>query len=231
MTILKKLTTLCSLLSLAALALPISGFAQTTPTIVQIAQNDSNFSTLVSAVTQAGLVDTLNGTGDFTVFAPTNQAFADLGSTLTVLLKPENKALLTDIIRYHALLDNKDAANIQTLSSLTTLQGDTIATKVVDGKIILNDSAEIVNANVDASNGVVHAINKVLLSSALQARVATAVAASASSSSSTTTPAPTTGTTTVQSGGFAGDLSAYVVAIALVLIVPLALLLKKEVTE
>jgi uncharacterized surface protein with fasciclin (FAS1) repeats len=144
-------------------------------TIVGVAVGNENFSTLVAAVKAAGLVDVLNGDGPFTVFAPTNAAFAKLPEgTIATLLKPENKELLTAILTYHvvagkfvakdvlkAIKDNKGKFEIK------TVQGNTLTASLKGGKVILTDAkgnvSTVVMTDVAASNGVIHAIDTVVM--------------------------------------------------------------------
>lgn len=144
-------------------------------TIASIAMGNENFSTLVTALKQADLAGTFMGEDEFTVFAPTNDAFAKLPkATLDNLLKDENKAKLQNLLKYHvvagewkapavmkAIADNKNAYNV------TTLQGENIVLSVKDGKVMIKDAkggtATVVMADVDASNGVIHAIDKVIM--------------------------------------------------------------------
>lgn len=134
-------------------------------TIVDVAiAND--FTTLVAAVQAAGLVDTLSGEGPFTVFAPTDDAFAaalaDLGLTAEELLASDG---LADILTYHVVAGEVDAATAISLDgqSAATVNGAEIAISVVDGSVVINDSATVVAADVAASNGIVHVIDAVLL--------------------------------------------------------------------
>jgi uncharacterized surface protein with fasciclin (FAS1) repeats len=140
--------------------------AQTAPgTIVEVAVGNKSFSTLVAAVKAAGLVETLSGAGPFTVFAPTDEAFAKLPKgTVEDLLKPENKEKLTAILTYHVLAGKVMAADAIALDgkSAATVNKQEIAIKVKDGKVMIND-ATVILADVPASNGVIHAIDTVLL--------------------------------------------------------------------
>jgi uncharacterized surface protein with fasciclin (FAS1) repeats len=155
-------------IALAALALSTS-FAQA-KTIVEIAAGDERFSTLVAAVTAAGLAETLSGPGPFTVFAPVNDAFAALpAGTVDTLLKPENKGQLTDILLYHVDDRNLTAAGIPAGSNyfkpLLTSQRLCI-TKGAGGVTIGDGTGEVatvVVADIIADNGVIHVIDKVLL--------------------------------------------------------------------
>merc|ERR1712157_259375 len=127
--------------------------------IVQLAQATDALSTLVAAVIAADLVDTLSGDGPFTVFAPTNEAFAALGSTVDDLLKPENKAALTNILLYHVVPGTALSTDL-TEGVLPTVQGETV--EVTLDPIAIN-GAGVAIPDVLATNGVVHVIDAVLL--------------------------------------------------------------------
>ena len=132
-------------------------------TIVDIAVADGRFTTLVAAVQAAGLVDTLAGEGPFTVFAPTDDAFAKLpAGTLEELLKPENKQQLTDILLYHVVAGKVMAADVVNLSEAETALGEKVTIKVEDGKVFIND-AQVIITDIEASNGVIHVIDTVIL--------------------------------------------------------------------
>lgn len=132
--------------------------------IVDIANGDGRFTTLVAAVQAAGLVDTLKSDGPFTVFAPTDDAFAKLpAGTIDELLKPENKQALTDILLYHVVSGKVMAADVVNLTSTSTLLGKDITITVKDGKVFLNDTVQIIITDVKASNGVIHVIDAVLI--------------------------------------------------------------------
>lgn len=132
--------------------------------IVEIAVADERFTTLVAALTAAELVDTLNGEGPFTVFAPTNDAFAALpAGTVESLLLPENKQALTDILLYHVVSGKVLAADVVTLTAAPTVLGKDITITVKDGKVFLNDTVEVIITDIEASNGVIHVIDAVLL--------------------------------------------------------------------
>jgi transforming growth factor-beta-induced protein len=132
--------------------------------IVDTAVADGRFTTLVAAVQAAGLVDTLKGEGPFTVFAPTDDAFAKLpAGTLDELLKPENKQKLTDILLYHVVSGKVMAADVVGLTSAPTVLGKDIKVTVKDGKVYLNDTVQVIITDVEASNGVIHVIDAVLL--------------------------------------------------------------------
>lgn len=132
-------------------------------TIVDVAVADGRFTTLVAAVQAAGLVETLAGDGPFTVFAPTDDAFARLpAGTLDELLKPENKQQLTDILLYHVVPAKVMAADVVNLSEAETALGEKVMVKVEGGKVFINE-AEVVITDVEASNGVIHVIDAVIL--------------------------------------------------------------------
>jgi uncharacterized surface protein with fasciclin (FAS1) repeats len=138
-----------------------------TQNIVQIASANGDFSTLVTAVKAAGLVDTLSGTGPFTVFAPTNEAFAALpAGTLDTLLKPENKATLASILTYHVVSGSLYAKDVKA-GDVMTVNGATFTVSVDNGSVFITDGkgnkAKIVQTDIAATNGVIHVINAVLL--------------------------------------------------------------------
>ena len=133
----------------------------TVGTIVDVAVSAGNFTTLVAAVTAADLVETLSGTGPFTVFAPTDEAFAALpAGVLDALLLPENKALLAQILTYHVVSGMVMAADI-TDGDVATVEGSNVMLVTTSG-VKVND-ANVVSADVAASNGVIHAIDAVIL--------------------------------------------------------------------
>jgi uncharacterized surface protein with fasciclin (FAS1) repeats len=146
-----------------------------TKTIVQNASQSSDHTTLVAAVKAAGLVDTLNGKGPFTVFAPTNEAFAALPTgTVDTLLKPENKAQLTQILTYHVVAGKVTAADLMAKikagggsASLTTVEGEPLTASLDGSNVVLTDAkggkATVTIADVPQSNGVVHVVNAVLM--------------------------------------------------------------------
>ena len=139
------------------------GPAVETRDVVQIAQADPQFSILVEAVVAADLVNTLKGPGPFTVFAPTDEAFAKLPKgTVEDLLKPENKAKLTAILTYHVVPGAVKSAQAMTLSSAKTVNGKALTLKV-DGGALHVDSAKVVTADIEASNGVIHVIDTVVI--------------------------------------------------------------------
>lgn len=144
------------------LALSSVSFAQEKKDIVDTAVAAGSFKTLVAAVKAAGLVDTLKGKGPFTVFAPTDEAFAKLpAGTVEELLKPENKKKLTDILTYHVVAGKVMAADVKTMEA-KTVQGSSAAIKVADGKVTI-DKANVVKTDIEASNGVIHVIDAVIM--------------------------------------------------------------------
>lgn len=146
-----------------------------TKTIVENAVNSADHTTLVAAVKAAGLVDTLNGPGPFTVFAPTNAAFAKLpAGTVDTLVKPENKATLTKILTYHVVPGKVTAADLMAKikagggkAELTTVAGGTLTASVMNGKVVLTDEkggmATVTQADVMQKNGVIHVTDAVSL--------------------------------------------------------------------
>ena len=143
--------------------------------IVENAVNSKDHTTLVAAVKAAGLVDTLSGPGPFTVFAPTNEAFAALpAGTVDTLLKPENKATLTKVLTYHVVPGKLDAKALMNLiaqgggrAMLKTASGGTLTATTNGSTVMITDAkggtATVTTANVYQSNGVIHVVNKVLL--------------------------------------------------------------------
>ena len=136
-------------------------------TIVEIAAADERFSTLVAAVQAADLAETLSSEGPFTVFAPTNDAFAALPEgTLDSLLLPENKQQLTDILLYHVVPGKVMAADVAGMDGQmadTALEGQQIAIKVDMGNVYLNENTQVIITDIEASNGVIHVIDTVIL--------------------------------------------------------------------
>jgi uncharacterized surface protein with fasciclin (FAS1) repeats len=134
-------------------------------TIVETAVDAGQFETLVAAVDAAGLTDTLQGEGPFTVFAPTDAAFAKLPEgTVQGLLQPENKEKLVQILTYHVVGSKvgSDAVKDEA-AELKTVEGQSLSVVRKDGAVVVNDTAEVVSADVKASNGVIHAIDTVLM--------------------------------------------------------------------
>ena len=131
--------------------------------LVATAAKAGKFKTLLTAATAAGLADTLANGGPFTVFAPTDEAFAKLGNdTLADLLKPENKQKLADVLKYHIVAGTVKAADVVKLKEAKTLQGGAVLIKVTDGKVMI-DNANVVATDVVAGNGVIHVIDAVIL--------------------------------------------------------------------
>ena len=132
--------------------------------IVDNAVLASNVTTLVAAVKAAGLVDTLKSPGPFTVFGPTNAAFAKLpAGTVETLVKPENKATLTDILTYHVVAGKYKSSDLTDGLVLTTVEGKKLTFTRVNGKLMINGSATVETADVISSNGVTHVIDTVLM--------------------------------------------------------------------
>lgn len=131
--------------------------------IVETAVANGSFNTLVAAVTAADLGATLSSEGPFTVFAPTDEAFAALpAGTCESLLLPENKAKLTDILTYHVVAGKVLSGDLTDGMKAKTVNGGEVTIKLAEGKVLIND-AEVVTADVETSNGVIHVINKVIL--------------------------------------------------------------------
>ena len=139
------------------------GHAMPTQNIVEIAAGNPDFSTLVAAVKAAGLVDVLVGEGPFTVFAPTNAAFAKLpAGTVETLLKPENKDQLVAVLTYHVVAGKVMAADVVTLDSAVTVQGEAVSISASDAGVTV-DGANVVTTDIEATNGVIHVIDSVIL--------------------------------------------------------------------
>ena len=131
--------------------------------LVDTAVAGGSFKTLAKALDAAGLVTTLKGAGPFTVFAPTDEAFAKLpDGTLETLLKPENKEKLRRVLTYHVVAGKVMASDVVKLQSARAVSGDTITVKVEDGVVHL-ENATVTSADVLASNGVIHVIDSVIL--------------------------------------------------------------------
>ena len=138
--------------------------------IIQNAVNSKDHTTLVAAVKAAGLVETLEGKGPFTVFAPTNTAFGKLpAGTVDTLVKPENKATLTKILTYHVVPGKLEASDLTDGKMLKTVQGEELTVKHQDGKIWIVDAkggtSMVTISNVNQSNGVIHVVDTVLMPS------------------------------------------------------------------
>ncbi len=131
--------------------------------IVDTAVGAGSFETLVAAVKAAGLVETLKGKGPFTVFAPTDEAFAKLpAGTVDELLKPENKSKLQAVLTYHVVSGKYMASDVVGMSDAKTVQGGKVMFKVKEGTAYIND-AKIVKTDIATSNGVIHVIDSVIL--------------------------------------------------------------------
>ena len=131
--------------------------------IVDTAVSAGSFNTLAAALEAGGLVDTLKADGPYTVFAPNDAAFAKLpDGTLEMLLLPENKDKLVEILTYHVVAGKVMAADVVTLESATTANGSDVAIRVVDGVVFINDS-RVVATDIGASNGVIHVVDTVIL--------------------------------------------------------------------
>jgi len=134
--------------------------------IVDTAVAAGSFKTLAAALKAAGLVDTLKGKGPFTVFAPTDEAFAKLpAGTVENLLKPENKAQLTAILTYHVVPGAVMASQVTSLKEAKTVNGQSLKIAVKDGAVMI-DNARVVKTDIGATNGVIHVIDAVLLPAA-----------------------------------------------------------------
>lgn len=132
-----------------------------TMNIVELAVSAGSFNTLVAAVQAAGLVETLSGEGPFTVFAPTDEAFAEIpAEQLEALLA--DKDALTAVLTYHVVAGKVMASDVVELSSAKTVNGESVDIKVWDGKVMIDD-AQVVTTDIEATNGVIHVINKVIL--------------------------------------------------------------------
>ena len=136
--------------------------------IIQNAVNSKDHTTLVAAVKAAGLVETLETKGPFTVFAPTNAAFGKLpAGTVDTLVKPENKATLTKILTYHVVPGKLEASSLTNGKKLKTVEGEELTVKLADGKVWIVDakggSSSVTIANVNQSNGVIHVVDTVLM--------------------------------------------------------------------
>jgi uncharacterized surface protein with fasciclin (FAS1) repeats len=172
-----SLAVVMSAISVAAMADVMVGGAAMLPSkdIIDNAVNSKDHTTLVAAVKAAGLVETLKGPGPFTVFAPTNAAFAALpAGTVDTLLKPENKATLTTILTYHVVAGKWDAAALSKMimdgkgmAKIKTVSGGMLTAQTSGGKVMLTDekggTSTVTIADVYQSNGVIHVVDKVLL--------------------------------------------------------------------
>ncbi|HWS40938.1 MAG TPA: fasciclin domain-containing protein [Arenimonas sp.] len=163
MTSLKKALFALALGLTATTAFAGASKNKTPGTIVEVAASNPDFSTLVAAVKAAGLVDTLNSKGPFTVFAPTNAAFAKLpAGTVESLLKPENKEKLTAILTFHVVAGKVTAAEVVKLNTANTVNGKAVAIAVGESGVMVND-AKVTATDIMASNGVIHVIDTILI--------------------------------------------------------------------
>lgn len=142
--------------------------SQTSQNIVEVASSNADFSTLVTAVKAAGLVETLSGEGPFTVFAPTNEAFNKLpAGTLDSLLKPENVDQLKSILTYHVVAAKALSTDLKDGQELTAVQGEKLKVTIANGEVTLTDAkggvSKVAKADIAASNGVIHVIDTVLM--------------------------------------------------------------------
>ncbi len=161
----KKMLVTCALLITSLTFMPLAQAAHhgMKKDIVDVAVENGSFTTLAAALEAAGLVDTLKGEGPFTVFAPTDDAFAKLPEgTLDMLLMPENKEKLKAVLTYHVVPGKVMAADVVTIDIATTVQGQDLMIEVVDGTVMV-DNAKVVTADVEASNGVIHVIDTVVM--------------------------------------------------------------------
>ena len=159
----KKKMTFTSLALVVCLAAVSPARAQQTKDIVDTAVAAGSFKTLAKALTAADLVGTLKGAGPFTVFAPTDEAFAKLpAGTLENLLKPENKAMLVRVLTYHVVPGRVTAADVVKIDSVKAVSGDSLHIKAVGGNVMV-DKARVTKTDIIASNGVIHVIDSVLL--------------------------------------------------------------------
>lgn len=161
--------------TIAIALLSILSSAKAQKTVVDVAVGSKDHSTLVAAVKAAGLVETLQSAGPFTVFAPVNSAFSKLpAGTVETLLKPESKATLTKVLTYHVVAGNLDAAAVVKAitagggkATVKTVSGGTLTASLKDGKVILMDEnggvATVVATDLKAGNGVIHVIDTVVL--------------------------------------------------------------------
>ena len=196
-----------------------------TNNIVQTAIAAPAFSTLVAALKAAGLVDTLSGTGPFTVLAPTNEAFAKVPTdVLAKLLLPENKDALVKVLTYHVVAGKVDASQIVKLSSAKTVEGSDVKIAVVDGKVKLNDSTTVLTTDIQTSNGIIHSIDSVLLPADLD--LSKLVSAKAAATTTTTVSSPKAdamkGDHTVRTGGADSSIISSIIVLVSVIALGLA---------
>jgi uncharacterized surface protein with fasciclin (FAS1) repeats len=159
----KRLSMLMAALAVVvALVVPATAPAASSKNLVQTAQGAGQFTTLVSLVKKAGLAKTLSGKTKYTVFAPTDAAFAKVPKkTLAALGK--NKAALQQVLLYHVVKGSVPASTVVKLRSAKTVEGSRVTIRVRKGSVYLNGTTKVVKTNVRASNGIIHVINKVLI--------------------------------------------------------------------
>ena len=159
----KSFKTVTTALATAAFVLAAASAQAQNRDIVDTAVGAGQFKTLAAALQAAGLIETLKGAGPFTVFAPTDEAFAKLPKgTVEDLLKPENKAKLTAVLTYHVVPGKVMAADVVKVSEAKTVQGGSLKVKTSGGKVMI-DNATVVKTDIAASNGVIHVIDTVVL--------------------------------------------------------------------
>jgi len=158
----KRILILSIAVLLAGSFVPTLTAADMPKTVVAVAASNADFSTLVAAVKAAGLAETLSGPGPFTIFAPTNEAFAKLpAGTVDNLLKPENKAKLAGILTYHVVAGKVMAADVKTMKA-KSVQGSELDIKASSSGVTV-DGAKVVKTDIVGSNGVIHVIDTVLM--------------------------------------------------------------------
>ena len=159
----KRIYVMTCLALLLTLSLSSSAYAGSKKDIVDTAVAAGDFKTLATALQAAGLVETLKGAGPFTVFAPTDEAFAKLpAGTVEDLLKPENKQKLVSILTYHVVAGDVMAKDVVKLSEAKTVNGKEVKIMVQGGKVMV-DGANVTKTDIKCSNGVIHVIDSVLL--------------------------------------------------------------------
>jgi uncharacterized surface protein with fasciclin (FAS1) repeats len=158
-----SLLAISALVGMVVMGSPQIAAAQGQKDIVDTAVAAGSFKTLVAAVEAAGLVETLKGTGPFTVFAPTDEAFAKLpAGTVESLLKPENKAKLQAVLTYHVVPGKVLAADVVKIDTAKTVNGQRLAVSAKNGTVMV-DNATVVKTDILTSNGVIHVIDAVML--------------------------------------------------------------------
>jgi uncharacterized surface protein with fasciclin (FAS1) repeats len=158
-----NLTAVAALTLLFAVETFAGNYAKQDKDIVDTAVAAGDFTTLAAALQAAGLVDTLKGDGPYTVFAPTDEAFAKLpAGTVETLLLPENKDQLVEILTYHVVPGKVEASDVVLLSSAATANGTDVRISVVESTVYINDS-RVIATDIEASNGVIHVVDTVIL--------------------------------------------------------------------